>query len=300
MPKIVACLIVKNEEALLSRCLDSIKGVDNIYIVDTGSIDKTIEIAKKYTDNVYTDFTWNDSFCDARNHVLSKVQEENAWILSIDADEFLHDFKELRAAVDVADTKGALAVDCYLYAEGDNQMHNFPRLFKKSDQVWWEGAVHNHLSVLPQKIGSVKITYGFSPAHNLDPNRAMRILKKEVDRTGNAREIFYLGREYYYRNMWDEAVVTFGQYVQKSKFLAEKADAFLLMAICYWRKGMGDDARDACVQAIICNPQFKEAVKFMATLAGKGSGNPTWEKNATWWEKAAENCDNTNVLFVRE
>lgn len=293
-------MIVKNEEALLSRCLDSVKGVDAIYIVDTGSVDKTIEIAKKYTDNVYADYTWDDNFAEARNHVLSKVQEDNAWVLSIDADEFLHDFAELRQAVDIADAKGALAVDCYLYSEGDQQMHNFPRLFKKSEQVWWEGAVHNHLSVLPQKVGNVKITYGFSPAHNLDPNRAMRILQKEVDRTGNPREMFYLGREYYYRNMWNEAVKTFGEYVQKSKFLAEKADAFLLMARCYWAKGMGNEARDACSQAIICNAHFREAIDFMAVITGDGSGNPDWQRNADQWKQMAKTADSKGVLFYRE
>jgi len=58
MVTIGASLIVKNEEVMLSQCLESLKGFDEIVIVDTGSTDKTIEIAKKYTDKVYTDFIW--------------------------------------------------------------------------------------------------------------------------------------------------------------------------------------------------------------------------------------------------
>ena len=81
-----AVLIVKNEEELLSKCLDTLKGVDEIIITDTGSTDKTKEIASKYTDKIY-DFPWIDSFCKARNFSNSKATGE--WILTIDADEEL-------------------------------------------------------------------------------------------------------------------------------------------------------------------------------------------------------------------
>ena len=55
----ISCvMIVKNEESILARCLDSIRDLmDEIVIVDTGSTDKTKEIARKYTDKIY-DFTW--------------------------------------------------------------------------------------------------------------------------------------------------------------------------------------------------------------------------------------------------
>ncbi len=56
-------------------------------------------------------------------------------------------------------------------------------------------------------------------------------------------------------------MVELGKYVQRSEFLAEKADAFLIMSRCYWLMKMGDDARDACVQALIINPHFREAVE---------------------------------------
>lgn len=299
-PKIIGCLIVKNESACLAKCLDSIKGVDNLYIVDTGSEDDTVEIAKRYTENVYTDFTWCDDFAKARNHVLNKVKEENAYILSIDADEYLHDFNALKEAVIEANKQGALAVDCKLYAENNGQMHYFPRLFKKSPQVWWEGAVHNHISVLPKRIGNVEITYGYSPAHLKDPDRAMRILKKESEKPDcSPRIIFYLGREYWYRRIYQDCVTTMNRYIEKSQFLAEKADALLITSRCYWAMGMGDKARESCMQAIIINPNFKEAVEFMVTLSGKGTGNELWEHNALQWERMAQTADNSNVLFIR-
>ena len=73
MITISLCMIVKNEERVLSRCLDSIKDlVEEIIIVDTGSDDRTKEIAGRYTDKVY-DFPWNDNFAEARNFSFSKA-----------------------------------------------------------------------------------------------------------------------------------------------------------------------------------------------------------------------------------
>ena len=79
------CMIVKDEEQHLENCLNSIKELaDEIIIVDTGSKDKTKEIAGKFTNKVY-DFKWNDDFSEARNFSLSKATKD--WILVLDADE---------------------------------------------------------------------------------------------------------------------------------------------------------------------------------------------------------------------
>lgn len=81
------CTIVKNEEATLSRTLDSVKGVvDEIVVVDTGSGDRTREIARGFGARVY-DFEWCDDFAAARNECLKHAQGD--WILVLDADEVL-------------------------------------------------------------------------------------------------------------------------------------------------------------------------------------------------------------------
>ena len=67
------CMIVKNEEAVLKDCLDSLQALmDEIIIVDTGSVDRTKEIAARFTDKVY-DFVWVDDFAAARNFAFSKA-----------------------------------------------------------------------------------------------------------------------------------------------------------------------------------------------------------------------------------
>ena len=70
------CMIVKNEEKVLERCLDTIADlVEEIIIVDTGSTDATKKLARRYTEKVY-DFQWVDDFSAARNFAFSKAQME--------------------------------------------------------------------------------------------------------------------------------------------------------------------------------------------------------------------------------
>ena len=75
-PFVSLCMIVKNEEMALSRCLESVYGiVDEIIIVDTGSSDNTKKIAKVFTENIY-DYKWKDDFSDARNYAASFAKGE--------------------------------------------------------------------------------------------------------------------------------------------------------------------------------------------------------------------------------
>ena len=87
MITISVCMIVKNEERVLERCLDSLRGLmDELIIVDTGSADRTKEIAARYTDKIY-DFAWVGDFSAARNFAFSKASCE--YIYSADADEVI-------------------------------------------------------------------------------------------------------------------------------------------------------------------------------------------------------------------
>lgn len=87
MKQLSVCMIVKDEQDLLSRCLDSLQGIaDEIVIVDTGSQDETKAIAKRYTDKIY-DYQWNQDFAAARNESLRHATGK--WVLVLDADEYL-------------------------------------------------------------------------------------------------------------------------------------------------------------------------------------------------------------------
>lgn len=101
MSTLSICMIVKNEESVLARCLKSIEPLaDEIVIADTGSTDSTKRIASRFTDRVY-DFPWNDDFSEARNFSFSKAVMD--YIMWMDADDvfnrsFYSEFKALKEA----------------------------------------------------------------------------------------------------------------------------------------------------------------------------------------------------------
>jgi tetratricopeptide (TPR) repeat protein/glycosyltransferase involved in cell wall biosynthesis len=118
MPGLSVCLIVKNEERHLARCLESIRGLaDEIVVVDTGSTDATLEIARAYRARTAS-FEWCDDFSAAKN--FSIEQATGDWILSIDADESIatRDHAEIRA-IARADAVDAVVVPQRHYVNGD-------------------------------------------------------------------------------------------------------------------------------------------------------------------------------------
>lgn len=87
MIRLSLCMIVKNEEAVLTRVLASaIQFADEILVADTGSTDRTVEIARQYTKHIYH-YPWNDDFAAARNFICEKVSTEY-WIW-LDADDIV-------------------------------------------------------------------------------------------------------------------------------------------------------------------------------------------------------------------
>ncbi len=291
-------MIVKNESAMLSRALDSCKGADNIYILDTGSADNTVEIARRYTDNVYLDYTWTDDFSEAQNHLLEKVRGKEDFILSLDADEYVKcPWSEVQRAVDLAKTD---MIRVLMIADGSHRLEfGFGRLFRNTPDIYWVQPIHKHLN-LPgegEEVGNVSIIFGHSPAHNLDPNRTLRILEDAVrksDAKGEnpGRNLYYLGREYWYKNRPADACTYLGRYVNEChSWDAERAESFLVMSQAYSRQGMDNDARDAILQAININSNFREAIEWMADISKP--------ENAPQWRRMARTANNKNVMWDR-
>ena len=154
MVSISLCMIVKNEERILARCLDSLQGIaDEIIIVDTGSSDATKEIAAKYTDQVY-DFVWTGSFSDARNFAFSKAKMD--YIYSADADEVLD--QENRAAFlqmkEVLLPEIEIVQMYYVNQLANGTIYNYdkelrPKLFKRNRTFQWQGAIHEQIGITP-------------------------------------------------------------------------------------------------------------------------------------------------------
>jgi len=278
-------LIVKNEEACLAKCLESVKGADEIYITDTGSKDKTKEIAYKYTDKVY-DFEWIDDFAAARNFAKSKATTD--YCLSIDADEVLiSPIEDIKKFIQTAKGK-----TFYVTMTAGARSHNLGRLFKNDEDVKWVGAGHEVITPAEDNHSGFVIEYGYSPAHKLDPDRMLRILKKDVEKNPSSRNLYYLAREYMYKKDYITAIWWFNEYLKIAKWKPEIADAYLKIARCYWQLQKGDDARMMCMHAIRYNPDFKEALEFMSETH--------YEPMKSRWGSFSRLADNTGVLFKKD
>lgn len=288
-------MIVKNEEKMLPACLESIKDAEEIVIVDTGSTDKTLEVIKAWDNGhtivrVFTDYKWNDNFAEARNHSLKKCTGD--WILTIDADDALHPggMEKIRAVIDKYPNEYCFNV---LYrTSGGLRSHSIPVLYKNCKKVFWKGAIHNFLSCAANYDSGAIIKYGHSPAHSNDPDRAFRILKKEVDKDPKApRNAYYLAREYMYRKDWVTCLYWADEHLKRGKWALELSDAHLMKGRALWHLQRGEEARDACLQAIKINTNFREALLFMSEMTGP--------VNKDKWLFMAEMADNTKLLFVR-
>ncbi len=194
------CMIVKDEEQWLQQCLDSVKGlVDEIIIVDTGSSDKTKDIAKKFRAKIF-DFTWNDNFADARNFSISKAT--GSWILWLDADETIaqKDHSLIKRIIReeqfplvvleqrhyTNDTKNLLfkKID-QMYEEQANGFAGYyptliTRLFKNNLGLQFDGAVHETLARSMQQLG-LKFLQTDIPIHHYQhaKNDALMQVKKK-------------------------------------------------------------------------------------------------------------------------
>lgn len=138
------CLIVKNEEQRLGQCLESIRSLaDEIIVVDTGSSDRTISIAKKYRSRIFK-FEWCDDFSQVRNYAIA--QAKGKWILVIDADEVLEP-KAIATLRKVMQQEDCLAANLLRSEIGAKQAPYslVLRLFRNDPAIAFRGIYHESI-----------------------------------------------------------------------------------------------------------------------------------------------------------
>ncbi len=239
MITISLCMIVKNEQDVIARCLESAKEIaDEIIIVDTGSCDKTVEIASRYTKNIYY-FEWIDDFAAARNFSFSKATKE--YILWLDADdvieqkdkkEFLKLKNTLSHNIDVVMLLYHVAFD-----QNNNAIHSYyrERLLKRKPDLKWLGAVHE---AIPPKgnVAYSSIAISHRKLHPSDPDRNIRIFEKLLSegKELEPRQQFYYARELYYHKRYEEAISLFEQFLYEGKgWIENNISACIDLANCY-------------------------------------------------------------------
>ncbi|MBI3535772.1 MAG: glycosyltransferase family 2 protein [Deltaproteobacteria bacterium] len=143
--KISLCMIVKNEEKILFKSLNSVKNlVDEMIVVDTGSSDRTKEIADSFGAKVF-DFKWIDDFSAARNYSISKSSGD--WILILDADEYLieDDFESIRKCIN-DNSKDVYCLKWQFLNEKKTGFKSFKvGLFRNKIGIRYQGLAHEEI-----------------------------------------------------------------------------------------------------------------------------------------------------------
>ncbi|MDW8011963.1 MAG: glycosyltransferase [Bacteroidota bacterium] len=145
---ISVCIIARDEEASLPECVKSVQSIaDEVIVVDTGSTDATVAIARRMGCQVFS-FPWNDDFAAARNYALEQAHEE--WILSIDCDERLRNPEVVRRTLQAVSPKvDALLVRCISPAEhGSTSIALVARLFRRHQEIRFRGRIHEQVARL--------------------------------------------------------------------------------------------------------------------------------------------------------
>lgn len=215
------CMIVKNEEEVLENCLSSIDDiVDEIIIIDTGSTDKTKEIAEQYNCKIF-DFKWINDFSTARNYSFSKATKD--YILWLDADDVLleEDRKKLRKLKKTIDNEvdGYSMFYNYAFDDQGNVTLKFRRnrMVKRSKNFLWHGFVHEYLNV-SGKTYDTDICITHKRVHNAG-KRNINIYRQKVTegKVLNARDKYYYAKELFDNSMYEEGLKVFNDYLENDE-----------------------------------------------------------------------------------
>ncbi len=291
MATISLCMIVRNEEDVLERCLESVQGlVDEIIIVDTGSKDRTKEIAKKFTDAVY-DFVWVDDFAEARNFSFSHAAcdycmwlDADDVIAPLDRKKFLALKENLNDNVDV--------VMLRYYTGFDNQgrvtfSYYRERIVRNRLGMVWKGAVHEVIETKGNvHYSDCGITH--QKLRSSDPDRNLRIFEKllEEGKELDPRQQFYYARELYYHKRYQQALEVFRKFLDEGRgWLENNIEACRQCAYCWY----GLHQEDKALKALFSS--FAYDLPRAETCCDIGQhflDRKLWEQAAYWYARALE------------
>lgn len=218
------CMIVKNEQKYLEKCLESVKQiVSEIIIVDTGSTDETLDIAKKYTPNIYS-FNWVNDFSAARNYAIELAKSD--YILVMDADEYFDADVNLQEEL-------KKDYDYYVFNINNHMkfnqsfIHTAVRLFRNNIGLKYENRLHEHLNILDDNSkyrGVMSLStiqhVGYMDEEILEEKKHKRnlpLMKLEVQENPTAYNLYNMGKTYFGMNDFKKAVT----YFQKSYSLGK-------------------------------------------------------------------------------
>lgn len=252
--KLSVCLIVKNEEDCIENCLKCAKQfADEIVIVDTGSTDKTIDIAKKYTDKIFL-FEWQNDFAKARNFAFQKAHGE--YLMWLDADDIISK-SEINK---IKQLKPHLSCDTYMlkYVLLDAKKQPFctyfrERIVKNCNKAKWHGFIHETITPFG-KIENLDIKICHNKNKTSDPKHNLKIYNFHLKNGAilSGRELYYYAKELFYNGYYSKCIKELKKYLKTTKgFYPNVLDATLTLARCYAMQNRSETALKTLLTGLI-------------------------------------------------
>ena len=221
MATISLCVITKNEQNNIARCIGSIKKcVSEIIVVDTGSMDETVDIAENLGARVFS-YQWADDFAAARNFALDQTTGD--WIVFLDADEYFEPDKSINLHTVVKKVHGNRKIDAVCILMKHTERLDGPviahtqivRLFRRSRAIRYQGRIHEAIFkhgsspvvvYVPESTLAIRHT-GYS--QTTLPEKARRnlpLLEQEVvDHHINCLTYYYLSQSHILLRQYEQA-----------------------------------------------------------------------------------------------
>lgn len=285
MTKLSIAIIVRDRQKELFHCLQSVRGADEIIVLDTGSTDRTPDVARANGAVVYY-YHWEDDFSAARNKVLEYVH--NSWVLSIDSDEILK--SGIQSVYTYINRNPGYKVVGTKMEQPDGWSFYAGRLFRK-DFVHWERQIHEELSKPADALtDEIIIKHNPSPDHKYNPDLNIRMLRSALERNPLSHmDAFFLAEELFNSENYDAAVYWLDTFIGLTPKMPHlTSEAYYLLGECYCKLHRVGKGIDAMINAVKANQQMKVAYERLYDLT----------KNEKWNE-LAQTATNHNVLKKR-
>ncbi len=254
--KISVCMIVKNEEEVIERCLSCVvKFADEIIVVDTGSTDCTKDLALKFTDKVL-DFKWIGDFSAARN--FSFAQASLDYVMWLDADDviFDEDIAKINELKKVANPADLYMFDYVLSHEEDGTpifKYKRERLFSREKNYQWVDPVHEVI-VPSGRVENVDIKIYHKKEKSPEKGRNLKIYRnlKAKKVKFSPRQQFYYARELMFNGLNGEAIGALNKFLKMpDSWVENKIQACIDLSSCYQNLGLNEKAKQSLLKSFL-------------------------------------------------
>jgi glycosyltransferase involved in cell wall biosynthesis/tetratricopeptide (TPR) repeat protein len=271
--RVSLCMIVRNEESNLPACLSSVAGLfDEMVVVDTGSTDRTREVAAGFGARVL-DFPWQDSFAAARNESLRHAAGD--WIFWMDADDRLDSDnaeKLRRLLAGLTDENAAYVMKCLCLPDSQTRtatVVDHVRLFRNHPQIRWRYRVHEQI-LMALREQRTDVRWADVVIHHVgyqDPSRREGKLRRDLrllhlenaDRPDDPFTLFNLGWTYHEAGRLEEAIPLLARSLERSHpsdSIVRKL--YALLAQSHGRLGQHAEALAVCREGRAVYPEDTE------------------------------------------